>query len=113
MLDCEETNKTLTRYHHYTDVPVLLFFFWKKPTCFIIIGGIFQYWTLVAIRRPGIDRDVNFAKPPPNFVKMNTESINLTENPSDFVELYFTKKPWTFSNHAVLREFCKKNPRLC
>ena len=24
---------------------------------------------------------------------MNTESINLTENPSDFVEPYFTKKP--------------------
>ena len=38
---------------------------------------------------------------------MNTESINLTENPSDFVEPYF-KKTWTFSNRAVLREFCKK-----
>ena len=24
---------------------------------------------------------------------MNTESINLTENPSDFVKPYFTKKP--------------------
>ena len=24
---------------------------------------------------------------------MNTESTNLTENPSDFVEPYFTKKP--------------------
>ena len=39
---------------------------------------------------------------------MNTESINLTENPSDFVEPYFTKKNRTFSNRAVLREFCKK-----
>ena len=39
---------------------------------------------------------------------MNTESINLMENPSDFVEPYFTKKPWTFSNRVVLREFCKK-----
>ena len=39
---------------------------------------------------------------------MNTEFINLTENPSDFVEPYFTKKTWTFSNRAVLREFCKK-----
>jgi len=39
---------------------------------------------------------------------MNTESINLTENPSDFVEPYFTKETWTFSNRAVLREFCKK-----
>jgi len=47
----------------------------------------------IAIRRSGIDRDVNFAKKTPNFVKMNTESINLTENPSDFVEPYFTKKP--------------------
>ena len=47
----------------------------------------------IAIRRSGIDRDVNFAKKPPNFVKMNTESINLTENSSDFVEPYFTKKP--------------------
>ena len=40
-----------------------------------------------------MDRDVNFAKKTPNFVKMNTKSINLTENPSDFVETYFTKKP--------------------
>ena len=47
----------------------------------------------IAIRRPEIDRDVNFAKKNPSFVKMNTESINLTENPSDFVEPYFTKKP--------------------
>ena len=39
---------------------------------------------------------------------MNTESINLTENPSDFVEPYFTKEIWTFSNRAVLREFRKK-----
>ena len=39
---------------------------------------------------------------------MNTESINLTENPLDFVEPYFTKKTWTFNNRAVLREFCKK-----
>ena len=39
---------------------------------------------------------------------MNTESINLIENPSDFVEPYFTKKTWTFNNHVVLREFCKK-----
>ena len=39
---------------------------------------------------------------------MNTESINLMENPSDFVEPYFTKKTWTFSNRAVLREFSKK-----
>ena len=46
----------------------------------------------IAIRRSKIDRDVNFAKKNPNFVKMNTESINLTENPSDFVEPYFTKK---------------------
>ena len=38
---------------------------------------------------------------------MNTESINLTENPLDFVEAYF-KKTWTFSNRVVLREFCKK-----
>ena len=74
--------------------------------------GIFQYWTLVAlaaremghvsseninrriaIRRSEIDRDVNFAKKISNFVKMNTGSINLTENPSDFVESYFKKKP--------------------
>ena len=66
---------------------------------------IFLYWNLVAlaarekghvgsenigrriaIRRSGIDRDVNFAKKIPSFVKMNMESINLTENPSDFVE---------------------------
>ena len=67
----------------------------------------------IAIRRLWIDRDVNFAKKIPSFVKMNTESINLMENPSDFVEPYFTKKPWTFSNRAVLREFCKKNPGLC
>ena len=39
---------------------------------------------------------------------MNTESTNLTENPSDFVEPYFTQKTWTFSNRVVLREFCKK-----
>ena len=44
---------------------------------------------------------------------MNMESINLTENPSDFVEPYFTKKTWTFSNRAVLCEFFKKNPGLC
>ena len=50
----------------------------------------------IAIRRSGTDRDVNFAKKPPNFVKMNTESINLTENPSDFVEPYFTKKILNF-----------------
>ena len=62
----------------------------------------------IAIRRPEIDRDVNFAKKTSSFVKMNTESINLMGNPSDFVEPYFTKKPWTFSNCAVLREFCKK-----
>ena len=67
----------------------------------------------IAIRRSEIDRDVNFAKKTPNFVKMNTESINLTENSSDFVEPYFTKKTWTFRNRAVLREFCKKNPGLC
>ena len=30
------------------------------------------------------------------------------ENPSDFMEPYFKKKPWTFSNRAVLHEFCKK-----
>ena len=47
----------------------------------------------IAIRRSEIDRDVNFAKKTPSFIKMNTESINLTENPSDFVEPYFTKKP--------------------
>jgi len=47
----------------------------------------------IAIRRSGRDRDVNFAKKTPGFVKMNTESINLMENPSDFVEPYFTKKP--------------------
>ena len=63
----------------------------------------------IAIQRPEIDRDVNFAKKTPSFIKMNTESINLTENPSDFVEPYFTKKNRTFSNRAVLREFCKKN----
>ena len=45
----------------------------------------------IAIRRSGIDRDVNFAKKTLNFVKINTESINLTENPSDFVERYFKK----------------------
>ena len=39
----------------------------------------------IAIRWSEIDRDVNFAKKTPNFVKMNTESINLTENSSDFV----------------------------
>ena len=39
-----------------------------------------------------IDRDVNFAKKNPSFVKMNTESINLMGNLSDFVEPYFTKK---------------------
>ena len=50
----------------------------------------------IAIRRSGIDRDVNFAKKTPKFVKMNTESINLTENPSDFVEPYFTKKNLNF-----------------
>ena len=38
---------------------------------------------------------------------MNTESINLTENPSDFVEPYF-KKTWNFSNRPVFREFYKK-----
>ena len=71
---------------------------------------IFQYWKLVAvqareaghvstekigrriaIRRSGIDRDVNFAKKTSSFVKMNTESINLMGNPSDFVEPYFKK----------------------
>ena len=46
----------------------------------------------IVIRRSGIDRDVNFAKKTPNFVKINTESIKLTENPSDFVEPYL-KKP--------------------
>ena len=46
----------------------------------------------IAIRWSEIDRDVNFAKKTPSFIKMNTESINLTENPSDFVEPYFTKK---------------------
>ena len=50
----------------------------------------------IAIRRPEIDRDVNFAKKTPSFIKMNTESINLMENPSDFVEPYFTKKPLNF-----------------
>ena len=49
----------------------------------------------IAIRRSEIDRDVNFKKTP-NFIKMNTESINLTENPSDFVEPYFTKKTLNF-----------------
>ena len=50
----------------------------------------------IAIRRLGIDRDVNFAKKTPSFVKMNTEFINLMENPSDFVEPYFTKKSLNF-----------------
>jgi len=50
----------------------------------------------IAIRRPEIDRDVNLAKKPPSFIKMNTESINLTENLSDFVEPYFTKKNMNF-----------------
>ena len=40
---------------------------------------------------------------------MNMKFINLMENHSDFVESYFTqKKPWTFSNRVVLREFYKK-----
>ena len=50
----------------------------------------------IAIRRLEIDRDVNFVKKNPNFIKMNTESINLTENPSDFMEPYFTKKNLNF-----------------
>jgi len=41
------------------------------------------------------DRGRKFCKKTSSFVKMNTESINLMENPSDFVEPYFTKKPWT------------------
>ena len=50
-----------------------------------------KYWPSDRDPTVRIDRDVNFAKKNPNFVKMNTESINLTENPSDFVEPYFTK----------------------
>ena len=50
----------------------------------------------IAIWRPEIDRDINFAKKPQALLKMNTESINLTENPSDFVEPYFTKKNLNF-----------------
>ena len=46
--------------------------------------------------RPQIDKDVNFAKKIPSFIKINMESINLMENPSDFVESYFTRKTLNF-----------------
>ena len=67
----------------------------------------------IAIRRSEIDRDVNFAKKTPNFVKMNTESINLTENSSDFVEPYFTKKPELLVIVPYSVNFAKKKPGLC
>ena len=40
---------------------------------------------------------------------MNTESINLTENPSDFVEPYFTKKPELLVIVPYSVNFVKKN----
>ena len=60
-----------------------------------------------------IDRDVNFAKKTPSFIKMNTESINLMENPSDFLEPYFTKKPELLVIVSYSVNFVKKNPELC
>ena len=62
----------------------------------------------IAIRRSEIDRDVNFAKKIPSFIKMNTESINLMENPSDFVEPYFTKNPELLAIVPYSVNFVKK-----
>ena len=67
----------------------------------------------IAIRWSGIDRVVNFAKITPSFVKMNTESINLMENPSDFVEPYFTKNPELSVIVPYSVNFVKKKPGLC
>jgi len=66
----------------------------------------------IAIRRSEIDRDVNFAKKTPSFIKMNTESINLMETPSDFVEPYFKKKPELLVIVSYSVNFIK-NPGLC
>jgi len=50
----------------------------------------------LVIRRSGTDRNVNFAKKKPDFVKINPKSISLMENSQDFVEPYFTKNPLNF-----------------
>ena len=41
---------------------------------------------------------------------MNTESINLMENPSDFVEPYFTKKTLDFVKMIMKSINFMKNP---
>ena len=74
--------------------PGLIFYDWKRvalQATEAIHVSTEKIGRRIAIRRSGIDRDVNFAKKIPSFVKMNTESINLMGNPSDFVEAYFKK----------------------
>ena len=78
---------------------MLIFYHWKRVALVAreaIHVSSENIGRRIAIRRSGIDRDVNFAKKNSSFIKMNTESINLTENPSDFVEPYFTKKTLNF-----------------
>ena len=72
----------------------IIFNDWNRVA--VLVGEMGHVGRKTSIRRSKIDRDVNFAKKPQNFVKMNTESINLMENPSDFVESYFTKKTVNF-----------------
>jgi len=71
---------TAAVYQFYENLPGLF------AVQFFKINLNLRAYFCAAIRRSGIDRDINFPKKTPCFVKMNTESINLMENPSDFVE---------------------------